>query len=270
MIDEFGNIPQSYEAMRSMAVLYGLYLDKKDSAEVLLKKIIDQPRIDIRLRNEAKINLADIYLLNEEPWSASLLYSQVEKDMEEDRLGHEAKLKNAKLAYYKGEFELAQAHLDILKMATTREIANDAMDLSILIQDNSGLDTSYDALQEYASIDLLLFQNKDKEALIRLDSMIVNYPDHSLIDEIYWLKSKVYRKRGETDLALKELEKIISKYPTGIFGDDAFFTKGEIIEAKNDREGAMEIYKEFLFKYPGSIYSAEARKRFRLLRGDQL
>jgi hypothetical protein len=34
------------------------------------------------------------------------------------------------------DFELAQAHLDILKLATSREIANDAMELSLLITDN--------------------------------------------------------------------------------------------------------------------------------------
>ncbi|CAN5374953.1 hypothetical protein BH10BAC4_BH10BAC4_09840 [soil metagenome] len=30
----------------------------------------------------------------------------------------------------------------------------------------------------------------------------------------------------------------------------------------------MEIYRTFLDKYPGSVYAAEARKRFRTLRGD--
>ncbi len=271
MINELGRSAQSYEAARSMAVLYGLYLDQKDSAIALLKSVINEPSADHRLKALSKISLADIYLLNEEPWEASLLYSQVEKDMKEDQLGHEAKLKNAKVAYYKGEFELAQAHLDILKLATTREIANDAMDLSILIQDNSGLDTSYAALTEYAEIDLLLFQNKDDEALLRLDSMLLAFPGHSLTDEIYWLKSKVFKRRGEYDKAIKILDRLLTEHSQGIFGDDALFTKASILEDNlNDKEAAMDLYREFLSKYPGSIYAAEARKRFRTLRGDKL
>jgi len=271
MINELGRSAQSYEATRSMAVLYGLYLDQKDSAIALLKSVINEPSADHKLKALSKISLADIYLLNEEPWEASLLYSQVEKDMKEDQLGHEAKLKNAKVAYYKGEFELAQAHLDILKLATTREIANDAMDLSILIQDNSGLDTSYAALTEYADIDLLLFQNKDDEALLRLDSMLLAFPGHSLTDEIYWLKSKIFKRRGEYDKAINVLDRLLIEHSQGIFGDDALFTKASILEDNlSDKEAAMDLYREFLSKYPGSIYAAEARKRFRTLRGDKL
>ncbi len=271
MINELGRSAQSYEATRSMAVLYGLYLDQKDSAIALLKSVINEPSADHKLKALSKISLADIYLLNEEPWEASLLYSQVEKDMKEDQLGHEAKLKNAKVAYYKGEFELAQAHLDILKLATTREIANDAMDLSILIQDNSGLDTSYAALTEYAEIDLLLFQNKDDEALLRLDSMLLAFPGHSLTDEIYWLKSKIFKRRGEYDKAINVLDRLLTEHSQGIFGDDALFTKASILEDNlSDKEAAMDLYREFLSKYPGSIYAAEARKRFRTLRGDKL
>jgi predicted Zn-dependent protease len=271
LIKEFDRTPQALEAMRSMGLLYGLYLDKKDSAAFFLDYVIRESRGDERLRATAKINLADIYLLKEEPWEASLLYSQVEKDMKEDVIGHEAKLKNARLAYYKGEFELAQAHLDILKMATTREIANDAMDLSILIQDNIGLDSNYAALSEFADIDLLLLQNKDDEALNRLNAMLVKFPGHSLTDEIYWQESRILRRRGEFSTAVEKLDKIIAGYPDGIYADEAFFTKAQIFEDNlKDKEKAMEIYKEFLVKYPGSLYSAEARKRFRLLRGDKI
>ncbi len=54
-----------------------------------------------------------------------------------------------------------------------------------------------------------------------------------------------------------------------ILVDDAFFLQGEIYERQlGQKDKAMEIYREFLNKYPGSVYAAEARKRYRLLRGD--
>jgi tetratricopeptide (TPR) repeat protein len=271
MIKELGNNPATIEARRSTAQLYAFYLNNKDTAIIILNDAINIARNDVRGKSKAKIDLGDIYLLKGEPWESSLLYSQVEKDMKEDPLGHEAKLRNAKLSYYKGEFELAQEHLDVLKLATSREIANDAMDLSILIQDNIGLDSTTDAMKEYAAIDLLLFQNKTAEALAKTDSMMLKYPNHSLTDELLWLSAKIYRKMGDYPNAIAALEKIISKYPDDILGDNALYTLGNIYEDNiKDNNKAMEIYQQFMLKYPGSIFTVEARKKFRLLRGDKL
>jgi len=271
MIRELGGNAATVEARRSMAQLYAFYLNNRDTAVVILNEAINIARNDVKGRSRAKIDLGDIYLLKGEPWEATLLYSQVEKDMKEDPLGHEAKLRNAKLSYYKGEFELAQEHLDVLKLATSREIANDAMDLSILIQDNTGLDSTTEAMKEYAAIDLLLFQNKTSEALTQTEAMLKKFPNHSLTDELLWLESKIYRKMGDYPNAIAALDKINSAYPDDILGDNALFTLGNIYEENlKDYTKAMEVYQQFLLKYPGSIFTVEARKRFRLLRGDKL
>jgi len=271
LIKELGNNNATLEARRSVALLYAFYLNKIDTSIVILNEAIEYARNDLRSKCKAKIDLGDMYLLKGEPWEATLLYSQVEKDMKEDPLGHDAKLRNAKLSYYKGEFELAQAHLDVLKLATSREISNDAIDLSILIQTNSGLDSTTDAMEYYASIDLLLFQNKLQEALTQTDLMLTKFPSHSLTDELYWLKSKILKKMGDYTGSVSELEKILSTYPDDILGDNALFSIGSIYEEHlKDSGKAMEYYQKFLIKYPSSIFSAEARKRFRLLRGDKL
>jgi tetratricopeptide (TPR) repeat protein len=271
MIKELGNNPATIEARRSTAQLYAFYLDNKDTAVIILNEAIKIAQNDLRGRSKAKIDLGDIYLLKGEPWESTLLYSQVEKDMKEDPLGHEAKLRNAKLSYYKGEFDLSQEHLDVLKLATSREIANDAMNLSILIQDNTGLDSTTEAMREYAAIDLLLFQNKTAEALVKTDSMMLKFPQHSLTDELLWLKAKIYLKMGDYQSAVATLEKITTTYPDDILGDDALYTLGIIYEEDlKDNAKAMETYQKFMIKYPGSIFTVEARKRFRLLRGDKL
>jgi TolA-binding protein len=195
----------------------------------------------------------------------------VEKSEKDELLGHEAKLRNAKLSYYKGEFELAQSHLDVLKLATTREIANDAMDLSILIQDNIALDTTQEAMKEYAAVDLLLFQNKTSEALQKCDEMLKKYPGHSLTDEVYFLKAKLYKRTGNYQEAVNMLDKVTERYSDDILGDDALYMKAMIYEENiKDPEKAKSLYQELLKKYPGSIFGAEARKRFRILRGDKL
>ncbi|MGK7393784.1 MAG: tetratricopeptide repeat protein [Candidatus Cyclobacteriaceae bacterium M3_2C_046] len=271
LIDEIGVNNTTLEAMRSKAMLHAFYLDEFDSAIAILEKILQVPRINSNLRSQCKIDLGDIYLLTDQPWESTLLYSQVEKSQKETPIGYEAKLKNAKLSFYKGEFELAQEHLDILKLATTREIANDAMSLSLLIQDNSMMDSTYAALQDYASIELLLFRNKKDTALDSLQWMLKEYSGHSITDEVFWLIGKIYMELGEFDLSLSYLNKIVNEYQHDILSDDAYFMIGKIYEEQlKDKTKAMEIYQDFLKRYPGSLFTSEARKRFRNLRGDFL
>ncbi len=161
--------------------------------------------------------------------------------------------------------------LDVLKEATTREISNDAMDLSLLIHDNTYLDSTDAIMQKYAYVELLLFQNKKLEALDSLNSMADNYPGHSLVDEINFLIAKIYRQTGEFEQAISFLEKIQEHNADDILGDDALFQIGLIYE--NDLKKptkAQEVYQSFLTAYPGSVFVAEARKRFRVLRGDTI
>lgn len=271
LILDIGVNAQTIEAFRSKALLHAFYLDELDSAINILTEIIAAPRINPSLKAKSKLDLGDIYLLTGDPWEATLLYSQVEKDNKDSPIGYEAKLKNAKLNYFQGNFELAKSHLDILKLATTREIANDAMALSLLIQDNTALDSSDFVMKKFASIELMLFQNKKDSALVAFQKMLKNYPGHSLTDEIYWKMARINLELGHFENALLELQAILSGYSTDILGDDAMFLSAQIYqEHLYDNAKAMEIYNEFLTTYPGSVYVAEARKRFRSLRGDNI
>lgn len=271
LILDIGINTQTIEALRSKALLHAFYLDELDSAINILNEIIRAPRINQLLKAKSKLDLGDIYLLTNDPWEATLLYSQVEKSNKDSPIGYSAKLKNAKLNYYQGNFELAKSHLDILKLATTREIANDAMSLSLLIQDNTVLDSSDFVMKEFASIELTLFQNKKDSALLKFGHMLKKYPGHSLTDEIYWKMAKINLELGNFENSLLELQAILSGYPSDILGDDAMFLLAKIYEQHfYDKEKAMDLYKDFLITYPGSVYVAEARKRFRNLRGDNI
>ncbi len=271
LVNELGANNNTMEAYRSKALLHAFYLDEKDSAVSILNEIVTMPRISNQLRSKCKLDLGDIYVLTGEPWEATLLYSQVEKANKDSQLGYSAKLKNAQLNYYKGEFELAKSHLDILKLATTREIANDALSLSLLIQNNTVFDTSDYVMKEFAGIELLLFQHKKEEALLAFKNMLEKYPGHSLVDEIYWKMANINMELGHFEHAISQLDQITSRFATDILGDDAMFLTAQIYEQNlKDTEKAQEIYRDFLLKYPGSVFTAEARKRFRKLRGDQI
>jgi len=266
---EIGWNPSTAKSARNMALLQAFYLNQKDIAINTLNKITEIRGVPHQLLSQVKLDLGDIYVLKNEPWEATLLYSQVEKTEKETPLGYSAKLKNAKLSYFNGDFKLAKAHLDILKLATSREIANDAMDLSILIQDNTGLDSSETAMKEYAAIDLLIFQQQYEDALSAYKKMRNHFEDHSLTDEIYWKEAIILQKMGRFDEAAEKLKTVLKLNPTDIFGDDANFLLGKIYEENlKDKQKAEEYYKKQLIDYPGSVYVVEARKRIRRLRGE--
>ncbi|MFT6054123.1 MAG: outer membrane protein assembly factor BamD (BamD/ComL family), partial [Roseivirga sp.] len=257
------------DSERRIALLYAFQLNEIPISIQILKEIIAKPVGKQRIIAESKMDLADIYLLNEEPWESILLYAQVERMFKDEPLGYEAKLKSAKLSYFKGEFELAQSHLDILKLATSREIANDALNLSILIKNNTVFDSTDVVMQAYANIELMLFQSNKSEAIKALDLMLEMYPKHSIVDEVYFLKARTQRELGLFSDALASLEKINVGYYFEILGDDSLFLTGIILEEDiKDGEKAMQVYLDLLNKFKGSIYVSEARKRLRELRGD--
>jgi tetratricopeptide (TPR) repeat protein len=269
LIQDAENTPTAMEAQNSMAMLYAFYLDENGRAIEILNDLIQNPRAPVRLRGQSKMTLGDIYLLQGEPWEATLLYSQVEKSFKDDPLGYEAKLRNARLSYFKGEFSLAQGHLDVLKQATSREIANDAMALSQLIKNNSYMDSTDLPMQRYAATELLLFQNKKSEAIEALEAMLRDFAGHSLTDEILFQQAKILIELGRFAEAVEKLSKVVDNWSFDILADDAWFLRAKVYEEHlKEKETAMEQYGEFMKRFPGSVYVADARKRFRTLRGD--
>jgi tetratricopeptide (TPR) repeat protein len=269
MVIDVGINIKTVDALRNMALLNAFYLQDHSKAIGILESAIAGAGNNQKFKDQCKLDLGDIYILKDEPWESTLLYMQVEKSQKEDNLGEIAKLKNAKLQYYTGQFELSKEILDVLKKATTREISNDAMQLSLLIQDNTGLDTSEVAMADFSKVDLLIFQNRYDESVLKLDELFKKYKSHSLADEILWLKANTLLKINKIDQAVADLKSILENYKYDILADDALFTLARVTEENlKDKEKSMEYYRQLLKDYPGSIYGAQSRIRFRELRGD--
>ena len=264
------NQDEKAQIQQNKAKLYAFYLHDNQKSLELLTKITNTPGISRNRQANAWLLLGDVYLFDNQIGEASLTYFNVENKWKNSTYAEMAKYKNAQLYFYSGEFDLSQSMLDILKRATSRAISNDAIDLSIFIKANSGLDTSYDALQLYADADLLFYQKKFDSALHTFDELLTKFPSHSLTDEIYWAKSKVYTAIKQDDKQLEVLKLLVDQYGDDIWADDAVFLIAEILEKKVDRESAMLYYKSILIDYQGSIYTENARLAYRRLRGDGL
>ena len=268
---ELGKSARTASLVRGLAHLRAFYLDQADSAIADLEDAIVFPNISKVIQADCKLELGDIYLFIGNVWDSDLLFKQVEKDFKNDPLAQEAKFRGARLDYFRGDFQWAQVQLDVLKSATSQLIANDALSLSLLISDNMGLDSTTDALLLYSHADLLTYRNKTNEAMATLDTLLKEFPTHSLVDDAWYKQAQIMDMKHNWLAEDSLYEKIVSYDSTSVIADDALFHRAELHENKlNNKAKAMTLYENLLIKYPGSLYAVEARKRYRALRGDDI
>lgn len=287
VLNENGIHSGTMDWIRKYAHLLAFYVNKPQEAIDLLNHAMNNTR-DAKEKNQYKIDLADVQLYMGNVWDATLNYSQVDKDMPNEALGNEAKYKNAKLSFYIGEFEWAKSQLDVLSAATSKLVANDAIYFSLLISDNQeeeeedeeDADTTYLLfsnpstnlpLKKYAEADFLIFQNKDDQALVELDSVITLSPFGTLVDDALYQKALIYIKQKNYLGAEALLKKIEESHGGELLGDDAVYKLAELYEYYlKDIPKAMEYYMKVIQNYSSSLYVIEARKRYRALRGDTI
>ncbi len=250
-----------------LAEIKAVYLGKTDEAIVLLEKFRQIPQVSLQSKAEMKLALADYYILDGDVWEATLLYQQVAKDFKDHPVGHEAKFRNAKLAFYMGNFQWAADQLDILKASTSELIANDALQLSLLIQDNLMMDTSDAALKMYARADFFYFKHHYDSALLVCDSVLNRFTGHIIEDDVLLLKAKVYEGQKEFNNAVLTYESILDSEADIILKDDACYRAGLLYqEYLDDNQKAFEYFEKIILEYPGSVFSVDARKRYRELK----
>ena len=268
-LDAYGIHAGTAQIVSEYAMLEALYVNDLPKAIELLEQVVNLPGINNYVQAYAKLDLGDYYLMSGEVWESTLLYSQVDKAFVEDLIGQDARFRNARLSYYNGDFEWAQAQFDILKTSTSKLISNDALDMSIFIMDNLGLDSNTHALSEYAQAELLIFQNKLDEAIEKLNILGNIYSEHGLKDDILYLEARLYEKKRDYLKAETLYQEIIEKFPDEIRADNALYNQAQLYEHQlNDKEKAKACYEKLFLEYTDSTFSIDARKRYRELRGD--
>ena len=268
LIKKFGVSPYTLSLLKLDANFSAFHLKDTEKAKQILKNAMEMPLNKYQLA-ELKMDLADILLFEEKFNQALIYYSQIENDLSGDVIGQEASLKTAKTSYYKSDFQWATHQLKVLKSASTQLIANDALDLFLLISDNTVEDSTQVALKQFARGDFLLYQNRKPEALLQFQLILKEHKEEE-IEAVTLLRiGKIFEKQGDYLKALENYNEIITNHKDGIYVDEALYFSAEIYNVKlNDPEKAKPLYEEMIFKHEDSIYAVDSRKKYRQLRGD--
>ncbi len=258
----------------NLKILYADFLtfkkDNPNQAITILKEVLTDAGSQFQY-GSVKLKLGDILVYTSKFNEALINYSQVQTHLKNSTLAQTARFKVAQTSYFKGDFKWALTQLKVLKRSTSQLIANDALDLSLLISDNIVGDTIHDALKTYANADLLAFQNKNKQAIDTLYSVLKKFKGRSIEDEALFKQAELFTIIKKYKSAEGNYMRIIELQKDGILVDDAYFKLANLYENKfNNIEKAKEMYQKIIFEFPSSIYLVDARKRFRKLRGDTI
>lgn len=268
LIKEFGVSPYTLSLLKLEADFNAFHLNNSEKAKAILKSAMEMPINRYQLA-EVKMELADIYLFEEKFNQALIYYSQIDEDMNGDVVGQEASLKTAKTSYFKTDFEWASHQLKVLKSASSQLIANDALDLYLLISDNTVEDSLQVALKKFARADFLLYQNKKKESLAAFQQILKEHKGEDIEPVTLLRIGKIYEKLGDFANALANYDAIITKHKDCIYIDEALYFSAEIYNNQlKDTEKAKPLYEEMLTKHEDSIYYVDSRNKYRKLRGD--
>ena len=268
LLNQYGISPYSLKLQLLKAHFDTFQMKNPTQGKAILKTALELP-LDEYQKAEVKMELADIFLFEEKFNQASLYYSQIEEDLKNDVIGHEATLKSAKTSYFKGDFVWALKQFKELKSVSSQLIANDALEYFLLINDNTIADSTQTALKQFARGDYLIYQNKPQEALLQFQEILNKYKGQQIESVTLYRLGKIHEKLGDYLLALNQYQQIIDQHPEDIYIDEALFFTAEIYSKKLvDIEKAKSYYEKLVFHHQDSIYFIDARKKYRELRGD--
>ncbi len=244
-------------------------LRKPEEGKAIVKKALGLQLNDYESA-KAKMELADILLYEEKYNQALLYYSQIEENLKNDEVAHEASLKAAKTSYFQGDFVWALKQFKELKAATSELTANDAMEYFLLINDNTVADSTQTALKQFAKGDYLLYQNRNQEAIVQFRSILKNFKGQEIEAVTLLRLGRVYENLGDYNSALSQYQNIIDHHADGIYIDEALYFSAEIENNKlHEPDKAKPLYEKMIMNHQDSIYFVDARKKYRQLRGDK-
>jgi tetratricopeptide (TPR) repeat protein len=268
LLNQYGITPYSLKLQILKAHFDTFHMKNPALGKAILIKALELPINEFQ-KADVKMELADIYLFEEKFNQASLYYSQIEEDLKNDVIGHEATLKSAKTSYFKGDFIWALKQFKELKTVSSQLIANDALEYFLLINDNTVADSTQTALKQFARGDYLIYQSKPQEALLQFQDILKNFKGKEIESVTLYRLGKIYEKIGDYQSALSQYQKIIDQHSEEIYIDEALFFSAEIYNKKLiDLEKAKSYYEKIVFHHQDSIYFVDARKKYRELRGD--
>ena len=253
--------PHTEVASEALLRIGDIYLNKKNdlsSAEKYFDKLINDYR-NSHFIFDAYSELSEINVIRDDLSSAEQNLSKIiENGRSAEDQKNLARYELAKVKFYLGDFPSAKNYLNGVLNNLMDNIANDAIDLSLLL--NTNMNDSSNLLI-YANAEKLVEQRK-------YDNASVLFKEITASQQGFMLQHRAKLKEAEIELAIGNLEvsvslllEISSEEEKNIYADRALFLLGRIYQyGLKDDVKASGMYESLLAKFPNSLYLDKARE----------
>ena len=236
-----------------------------NEAEAALREVVDRYP-DTDAADEARYDLGRLALMRNDLDEAQLAFSRLVERLRTGDLAEQARYELALLQFYEGAFETATTRLRTTNTNTSTDVANDAIELKVLILQNKGPDSLNTPLRQFAEARLEHRQRRFQQALTTLDSLLATQGQHPLNDEARFLRAAVLRDQGRADSAEAAFAELPLLFPQSPLADRSLFEAARLQEdALGQPESALATYTRILEEYPSSLLAPRARERIRAL-----
>ena len=254
------------EVMTRIGALQQHVFYNLDAARQILTQVVNQ-YTHTQIARQAHLDLGRLALERGELDEAEPIFIQLANESPVGEFTVQAQLELALIHFYKGDFDLAAPILAMLSQDTHTEVANDAITLRVLLLENPAQDSSNTVLGAYAHVALLLRQRKEHEVLIKTAELLAEWGQHSIADEVRYLRAQAFRQSHQIHEALAAFGELPLIHPTSPYRDRSLFNYAEILEYElGEMSAALDAYTDLLTRFPGSLLVNEARARIRTLR----
>jgi cellulose synthase operon protein C len=254
------------EALRRTGVLQQDVFRNYSEARATLQEVIRRYPMT-EAAHTSELQMGRIQLLDNQFSLAKQTFSDLIDRLGVGSLADQARYELALVHFYEGEFDAARALTEELNQDLSGLTANDAIELKVLLLENTGPDSLSTPLRTYARAHLLDRQHRAEQAITVLDSLLQQYGNHSLADESRFLRARALRNAGRPEEAVAAFLELPLMHPASFLADRSLFLAAETQEKDmDDPAAAVETYTKLLTDYPGTLYAADARARIRVLR----
>jgi len=264
IIRQFPKDMASADARYRIALISYDYLNDEKTAKDEIFNISKQyPKHKITA--QSLILLSKIYLINEENDSAVKVLDNIIKNYLQIAPDEvlQAKYNLAEMKFFDGDIDTAKIMFAELSSQTNLDIANDALEKVILIEQNKEM---VRGLTLYAKALYFDKQKKYDDAISQLLEAEKIASGGNLGERCLLLASEINYRIAKFDSSLSIANRLITDYPKSIYLDQATFLKGNCYEKLGQRDKAIESYRQLITDFPRSVYLQEARNKIRLLR----
>ena len=219
--------------------------------------------------DDARYDLGRLALQRGDLNAARLAFSRLVDRLRTGDLAEKARYEMALLHFYQGEFDAALTRVEATNANTSTDVANDAVELKVLLRLNRGPDSLNTPLRMYAQSQLHARQRQAGQALAVLDTLLADYGRHTLADNARFRRAQLLEQKGDTTAAVTAYGEVPMMHPRSPYADRSLFALASLHEQSGNKDEAVAAYNRLLEEHSNSLLAPDARRRLRALWSQQ-